>query len=181
MQHINLTKKAVGDGTLILSEDKEHLTNGHWAAKRDLFKQAPLLCSKDALQAMFPKADVRDLMPAEKFHQVVPTFCDPVEYHNTGWVKAGSGGYRGSDTVLFRADDGGQMWVDRDFVKMFDLEVLTSQSCPNDECLSPGRVGGSDDWSVIVMPKRLGFEPAFREEIEEEVAEEDGKELSAAA
>jgi hypothetical protein len=180
--NINLTKKVVGDGCLILSEDAEHLTNGHWAAKRGLFKQAALLGTVDTLKAMFPKADVRDPMSMDQFHRVVPTFKAPVEYRDTGWVQAGPGGsYQGSDTVLFRADDGSQLWIDRDYVKLFGLEVVTSQACPNAECLDPARVGPADDWSVIVMPKRIGFAAEFRVETEEEETEEDGKEEQLAA
>lgn len=176
MQHINLTKKAVGDRNLMLSPDRDYLTNGHWAAKRDLFKQAALLGSTDALKAMFPKANVQDdPIPADHWKQVQPKYKAPVEYYKTSWIKDGGGGYRGSDSVLFQADDGSQMWIDRDFVKLFDLEVVTSESCPNAECLDPGRVGPEDDWSVLVMPKRIGFEAAFR------VEEEESKDLAEAA
>jgi hypothetical protein len=150
---INLTKKAVADGHLRLSECGTHFTNGHWACRRELLKQAPLLTTVEAVQAMFPRADV-STVPADHVAQVVPHYGTPVTFTKTRWIQECAG----DDAVLFRAEDGSQLWIDRRYVALFSLEEITSESTPDDVGLSPAMVGERSEWQIIVMPKRLEFQ-----------------------
>lgn len=157
---INLTKKAVGDGPLHIVADGVHITNGHWACKLSLLKQAALLTSVEAAQALFPRAEVK-AMDTKHFHYAVPDFGEPITYVRTKW--ATTDGYNG-DTVLFvgKEDSESQMWIARTYVDMFDLEEVTSNRCnphgPKHTNFDPGIVGTPDDWSVIVMPVRSEYQ-----------------------
>lgn len=153
MKPINLTKKALGNGALLrLSDDGKFITNGHWLCRRSLLKQGPALTSVEAAQALYPAADVKSV-PGADAERVVPTYGTPVVFKRTRWMQ-----YAGDDSVLFLADDGSQIWINRRYVDLFKLEEITSESCPGEVALSPAVVGtGKSDWQIAVMPMRLDF------------------------
>jgi len=158
---INLTKKAVGDGMLRLSECGTHITNWHWACRRELLKQAPLLSTVEAVQAMFPRASVQTV-PADSVNSVVPYYRQPVTYTRTHWVQ--TCGNSGDDAVLFTGgeDNKSQVWIDRKYVDLFDLDTLTGEECSGDTTIDALMVGTRDDWQILVMPKRLYYQEGLR-------------------
>ena len=169
MKPINLTKKAVGGGRLRLTTDGTHITNGHWACRKDILKQAPLLTSVEATQAMFPRSNVEEITPSH-MDAIVPGTHAKVKFQRTKWMQVCPGG---EDSVLFIADerptrsgfneadkDKGptQLWICRRYVDLFDLEEVESYSHPGDVSLDPGCVRDEEGvWQVIVMPKRLEY------------------------
>lgn len=156
MSHINLTKKALGSGRLLLSEDGEVVTNGHWACKRVLLKQGPILVSVEAAQALFPKAEVSKI-ENDHYKRIVPSFQKPMEYTRTEWVSVGTG-YNSCESQLFLGKDGtSQLWIDRTYVNLFDLETVTSSENPGECCMDPCMVDHEDDWSFLVMPTRVDY------------------------
>jgi hypothetical protein len=160
MSNINLTKKAVGDRRLLLSENGEIVSNGHWACKRAMLKQAPLLCNVEAAQATYPKADVGTI-PDDHIAQIVPKYSEPITYSRTQWASVS----RAGDAILFvGSDDESQIWINRTYVDLFDLESVKAPACPGDECLDPGVVAVDDsgDWDVIVMPMRIGYQEGLK-------------------
>jgi hypothetical protein len=167
MQHINLTKKVIGAGPLHISEDCTVITNGHWACKRDLLKQAPLLTSVDALKAMFPKAECREI-PDASVAGVLPRYSDPIIYTRTPWVRTSRGSSdvrtsRGSsDAVLFVGETDSQMWISRIYVDLFELEEVKAPACSGKVCQAPGVVGDGDDWTVLVMPMREDYQEGLK-------------------
>lgn len=155
MSNINLTKKVVGDGRLLLSENGEVVSNGHWACKRGMLKQAPLLCTVEAAQATYPKADVATI-PDSHVEQITPRYVDPIMYSRTNWANVSGTG----DAILFvGSDNESQIWLNRDYVKTFDLESVKAPACPGEICLDPGVVAIDDsgDWDVLVMPMRIEY------------------------
>jgi hypothetical protein len=161
MAHINLTKTALGSGRLLLSEDGQVVTNGHWACKRALLKQGPMLVSVEAAQALFPKADVSTIKD-DHYKQIVPRYPEPMEYTKTQWVSVGTG-YDSCESQLFIGEDGtSQLWIDRKYVKLFDLETVTSSATPGKCCLDPCMVDHADDWSFIVMPTRCDYQEGLK-------------------
>jgi len=159
MSHINLTKKAVGSGRLLLSDDGQHITNGHWACKRAMLKQAALLTSVEALAAMYPSATA-DTIKADNVRQISPRYADPITYSKTQWVKELSCG----DAVLFVGTDRtSQVWLDRTYVKLFDLESVKAPPCDEGSvCLDPVCVGDGDDWDVLVMPMMESYQEGLQ-------------------
>ena len=153
MKPINLTKKALGNGAMMrLSDDGKFVTNGHWLCRRSLLKQGPALVSVEAAQALYPAAAV-SAVPGSDVERVVPDYGDPVVYSRTRWMQDA-----GDDAVLFRAKDGSQIWINRRYVDLFNLEDIVSQSCPGEVCIDPAVVGtGKSDWTVAVMPMRLDY------------------------
>ena len=161
MANINLTKKTLGTGRLLLSEDGKVITNGHWACKRDLLKQGPMLVSVEAAQALFPKAEVKTI-ENDHYKRIVPKFSEPMEYTRTQWVAVGTG-YDSCESQLFIGKDGtSQMWIDRTYVKMFDLDTVMSSSNPGQSCMDPCMVGEGDDWSFLVMPTRTDYQEGLK-------------------
>ncbi len=173
MKQINLTKKAVGSGLLRLTTDGQHITNGHWACRLDIVKQAALLTTVDAAKAMFPKAaSVEEITPSH-MASIVPGDDRKVKFVKTRWIQDGGLG-RDDDAVLFIAEEkvtrsgfseGGedkgptQLWLQRCYVDLFNLEEVYSYSHPGDISLDPGCVcDGEGVWQVIVMPKRLPYQ-----------------------
>ncbi len=157
MTQINLTKKAVGDSPIRISDDGQHVTNGHWACRRDLLKQAALLVSVEAVQAMFPRAEV-STVTAESMDSVVPHFGNPVVYSKTSWVRTDGMG----DTVLFAGKNGSQVWLNRRYVDLFGLEEVVSECADGKVGLSPVMVGERSEWQVIVMPQRYPYQEGLR-------------------
>jgi hypothetical protein len=158
---INLTKKAVGAGMLRLSECGTHITNGHWACRRELLKQAALLTTVEAIEAMFPRASVQTV-PASSVDSVVPHFGNPVTYTRTNWVQTCPNGM--GDAVLFVGgkDNKSQAWVDRTYADLFDLDEVTGEECSGDTTINTLMVGTREDWQVLVMPKRLYYQEGLR-------------------
>ena len=156
---INLTKKAVGDSRLRISDDGQHVTNGHWAIKKSLLKQAALLTTVEAAQALFPRAVVES-MSADMMKLVVPNHSDPVTYDKTHWIQCTD--YQ--EAVLFVGGDDGdsQMWISRRYVDMFKLEAFVSQAAPGKVGRDPGLVGERDDWNLIIMPLLMDYQPGLR-------------------
>jgi hypothetical protein len=155
MKPINLTKKVVGSGRLRLSEGGEFVTNGHWLCRRSMLKQGPELTSVEAAKALYPRAYDVQLVPDASVERVVPNFGNPVVFERTRWIQFAD---KGDETVLFVAKDGSQIWIDRRYVELFNLEEITSQSCPGEVSIDPAIVGtNKSDWTVCVMPKRLDF------------------------
>ena len=173
MKQINLTKKAVGSGLLRLTSDGQHITNGHWACRMDIVKQAPLLTSVDACKALFPKSDVKLIEPDHMSAIVRGTHAE-VKFVKTHWIQTGHSGHGDYDSVLFIAEerptrsgfnegdkDKGptQLWIDRRYVDLFGLEEVFSHSSPGDITLDPGCVRDEEGvWQIIVMPKRLPYQ-----------------------
>ena len=162
---INLSKKAVGSGRLRISEDGEHITNGHWLCKRSILKQAALLTSVEAIKAMFPRADDVSTIPVASMDAVVPYYTNPVTYTRTRWIQSDYA--IGVDTVLFVAEaalqkDDSQVWIQRQYVDLFGLEEVTSQRAAGTAIIEPVMVGDRDDWKVIVMPQRLPYREGLR-------------------
>jgi hypothetical protein len=137
MKQINLTKKAVGGGRLRLTTDGTHITNGHWAARLDLFKQAPLLTSVDACKALYPRSDVEEITPS-LMDAIVPGTHAKVKFKRTHWIQVCPGG---EDSVLFVAEEEWsgfseekkalgptQLWINRRYVDLFDLEEVESST-----------------------------------------------------
>ena len=173
-QQINLTKKAVGGGLLRLTTDGQHITNGHWACRLDIVKQAALLTNVDAAKAMFPKAaSVEEITPGQ-MDQIVPGEHAKVKFVRTHWIQTGGCGHSDYDAVLFIAEerptrsglqekdlDKGptQLWIDRRYVNLFGLEEVYSYSHPGDISLDPGCVRDDEGvWQILVMPKRLPYQ-----------------------
>lgn len=154
MSNINLTKKVVGDGRLLLSENGEIVSNGHWACKRGMLKQAPLLCTVEAAQATYPKATVTTI-PDDHVAQITPRYQDPITYSRTHWASVSNTG----DAILFvGSDNESQLWLNREYVKVFELESVKAPAYPGECCLDPGVVSIRDgDWDVLVMPMRVDY------------------------
>lgn len=153
---VNLTKRAVSKCyTLKLTDDGQYVTNGAWAAARGVFKNAALLGSVDSMKALFPrlKDDIEEI-PRDRMDMVVPRFSAPVTYRRSEWIRV----HAGEESCLFTADDGSQVWLNRRIVELFGLDCVTGESTGGDDAsLDPVMVGPRSEWSVIVMPMRLGF------------------------
>lgn len=156
----NLTKKIIGDGVLRLSEDGEHITNGHWLCRRELLKQAPQLTSVESARAFYPKADVKMLRNPE-VSAVIPKMFDPITVTRTEWIKTMSGE---NDAVLFVGgkDDALQLWISRVYVDLFEIEELVIESDRTHRDWSPGLMMKGDEWQVCVMPMRIPDQPGLR-------------------
>lgn len=157
MKPINLTKKLVGNGRIRITSDGKYVSNGHWACRRELLKQAALLTSVEAIEALYPRARVDDVTPRQ-MEQVIPYYSEPVNYVRTRWIQAGPLG----DAVLFAAGDGSQVWLDRRYVEMFDLWEVTGESEPGKVTLTSVMVGERSDWNVVVMPQRLDYQESLK-------------------
>ncbi len=150
---INLTKKAVGDGHLRVTTDGQFITNGHWACRLSLVKQAPFLTTLEAARAFFPRADV-DPMEPEVLSMVIPRYSSPTVYTRTRWVDTTGD----DDSCLFTAKSGSQLWLARKYVDLFDLDAVTSECVEGDAaCSEAASVGEGAEFQVLVMPKRIDF------------------------
>jgi hypothetical protein len=156
MKPINLTKKIVGEGTLRLSDDGVHVTNGHWLCRRELLKQAEQLASLATTEALYPKAVVK-VVRAKDVERVIPDFGVPTDFERTNWSQRT--GY--TEAVLFVGgkDRKSQIWLDRVYVEMFDLRIVVSEECSEDVSMSPAVVRDKEGvWQVAVMPMRLKYQ-----------------------
>lgn len=163
--NINLTKKAVGIDRLRISDDGQHVTNGHWMCKRSILKQAALLTSVEAVKALYPRCDDVEMIPASSIDSVVPYYSEPVIYTRTRWIQTDH--MLGVDAVLFVAEEperenDSQVWIQRRYVELFGLEEVTGQCAAGDASLDPVMVGNRDDWEVVVMPQRIPYQEGLR-------------------
>jgi hypothetical protein len=155
--NINLTKRIVGDDDLRLSDCGTYVSNGHWMCRRDLLKQAPLLATKEAFQAMFPRSNVT-VVQADLFNRLIPHYSNPVVFTKTCWINE----VAGQDAVLFTAKDDTQVWIARQYVNLFSLVSFTSESAPGKMITTPVIVGEPGDCKVLVMPTVRYYQEGLR-------------------
>lgn len=154
---INLTKKVIGNGKLRISEDRQYVTNGHWLCRRDLCKQLELLGSLEAARAYYSRAKVAEVSDAH-VRQVLPRYKNPITYTRTSWIQI----VGDIDAVLFVGDEDSQIWIDRTYVDLFDLDEIAAPLSAGKASLDPGVVKHGGECQIVIMPVHAKYQGGLR-------------------